>query len=144
MLPSDFFYPSPIEPMPALAALRDAILQRSHKRMPRWRFRIAPDIVTQIQPKLAKRTRKNCDGLPWFDCRAVVHPEANAAMLTNPGRAIAGELTSGCRSTARRGTSRLPVSATTAITRTRTPYSLGIDFLSPCRSHSLNCTRRLC
>ena len=81
MLPSDFFYPLPIEPMPALAALRDAVLQRSDKRMPRWSFRIAPDIVTQIQPKPAKRTRQNWDALPWFDCRAVVYPEANAAML---------------------------------------------------------------
>jgi hypothetical protein len=86
MLPSDFFYPLPIEPMPALAALRDAVLQRSDKRMPKWSFRIAPDIVTQIQPKPAKRTRKNWDALPWFDCRAVVHPEASAVMLRDRPR----------------------------------------------------------
>jgi hypothetical protein len=86
MLPSDFFYTLPIEPMPPLAALRDAVLQRSDKRMPKWSFRIAPDIVTQIQPKPDKRTRKNWDALPWFDCRAVVHPEANAAMLKDRPR----------------------------------------------------------
>jgi len=77
----DFFSPMPMEPMPTLAALRDAVLMRSDKRMPKWKFRLASDIVTQIQPKPATCTRHNRAGLPWFDCSAVIRDDARAAML---------------------------------------------------------------
>ena len=38
--------------MPArLIELRDQVLARSTKRMPKWKFRLAPDIVMMLQPK---------------------------------------------------------------------------------------------
>jgi hypothetical protein len=38
-------------PIPFLADLREEVLQHSLKRMPKWRFRLAPDLVLQLQPK---------------------------------------------------------------------------------------------
>ena len=35
----------------SLIDLRDQVLKRSQKRMPKWKFRIAPDVVVQLQPK---------------------------------------------------------------------------------------------
>jgi Family of unknown function (DUF6011) len=40
-----------IAPIPALAELRGMVMARSAKRMPKWKFRIAPDFVIQLQPK---------------------------------------------------------------------------------------------
>src|SRR5215471_16630822 len=40
-----------IPPIPFLAALREEVLKHSLKRMPKWKFRFAPDIVVQLQPK---------------------------------------------------------------------------------------------
>jgi hypothetical protein len=41
--------------MPArLTELREQVLARSTKRMPKWKFRLAPDIVLMMQPKVAK------------------------------------------------------------------------------------------
>jgi hypothetical protein len=34
-----------------LAELREEVLKHSLKRMPKWKFRFAPDIVVQLQPK---------------------------------------------------------------------------------------------
>src|ERR1700684_2244347 len=62
----------PTPPMPMLAALREAVLARSIKRIPEWKFCVASDIVMQIQPRPATRTKANRGGLPWFDCIAIV------------------------------------------------------------------------
>src|SRR5690242_13903054 len=80
------FDPLPIAPMPMLSALRDAVLVRSTKRMPKWKFRVAPDIVAQIQPRPDTRTRDNISGLPWFDCAAVIHDNADGTMLKDAPR----------------------------------------------------------
>jgi hypothetical protein len=40
-----------IAPIPTLAQLRDEVLLRSQKRSPKWKFRLVPDLVVQIQPK---------------------------------------------------------------------------------------------
>jgi hypothetical protein len=40
-----------IAPIPTLAALRDRVLARSQTRAPKWGFRLAPDLVLQLQPK---------------------------------------------------------------------------------------------
>jgi hypothetical protein len=42
-----------IPPIPFLAELREEVLKHSLKRMPKWKFRFAPDIVVQLQPKPA-------------------------------------------------------------------------------------------
>jgi hypothetical protein len=41
----------PIAPIPLLAELRDFVLVRSTTRLPKWRFRLADDLVVQMQPK---------------------------------------------------------------------------------------------
>src|SRR5690242_12799840 len=81
MSPSNIFAISAIEPMPILASLRDAVLMRSNKRMPKWKLRVADDTLTQIQPKPAKRTRDNPCGLDWFDCHAVITGQADGSVL---------------------------------------------------------------
>jgi hypothetical protein len=43
--------PVVIEPIPTLASLRDTVLRLNEKRCPRWRFRLAPDVVLQLQPR---------------------------------------------------------------------------------------------
>jgi uncharacterized protein DUF6011 len=40
-----------IPSLPFLAELREEVLKHSLKRMPKWKFRFAPDIVVQLQPK---------------------------------------------------------------------------------------------
>ena len=35
-----------------MARLRALVLERSEQRSPKWKFRLAPDLVLQIQPKL--------------------------------------------------------------------------------------------
>ena len=45
------FEVEPISPIPFLAQLREEVLKRSLKRMPKWKFRVASDLVLQLQPK---------------------------------------------------------------------------------------------
>jgi hypothetical protein len=40
-----------IPPIPFLAELREEVLKHSLKRMPKWKFRFAPDLIVQLQPK---------------------------------------------------------------------------------------------
>lgn len=40
-----------LSPIPTLADLREQVLQRSSTRCPRWRFRLADDLIMQLQPK---------------------------------------------------------------------------------------------
>lgn len=40
-----------IPPIPFLAELREEVLKHSLKRMPKWKFRLAPDVIVQLQPK---------------------------------------------------------------------------------------------
>jgi hypothetical protein len=40
-----------VEPVPALATLRDLVLSINAKRCPKWRFRVADAIVMQLQPR---------------------------------------------------------------------------------------------
>lgn len=66
--------------MPLLAELRESVLRRSTTRMPKWNFRVQPDIVMQIQPHTDARTKAN-DGGSWFDCLAVIRDDVTGAML---------------------------------------------------------------
>ncbi len=47
------FETSTIPPIKFLAELREEVLQHSHKRMPKWKFRLAPDLIFQLQPRPA-------------------------------------------------------------------------------------------
>jgi len=43
--------PVPLAPVPVLATLREMVLERSEKRMPKWGFRLDSDLVLQLQPR---------------------------------------------------------------------------------------------
>jgi hypothetical protein len=45
------FETEPIPPLPFLAHLREEVLRHSLKRTPKWKFRLASDLVFQLQPK---------------------------------------------------------------------------------------------
>jgi hypothetical protein len=68
----------PIAPQPALAELRKLVLSRSEKRSPKWKFRLAPDLVVQIQAKLLAQ------GIERFQCLAIMRDDATGQMLTMP------------------------------------------------------------
>ena len=76
-LPPDFWQPILIQPIPALAALREMVLARSTKRMPKWKFRLADDVVVQIQPRPQN---------PHFKCLAMIRDGADANLLTRGKR----------------------------------------------------------
>lgn len=65
-VPSTFYQPCQIVPAPKLAELRKFVLSLSEKRSPKWRFRLADDLVIRIQPKLTERLLK-FDG-EWLIC----------------------------------------------------------------------------
>jgi hypothetical protein len=50
-----FWAPEPVAPIAVLAELRAFVLERSHRRLPRWHFRLADDLVLRIQPRPAER-----------------------------------------------------------------------------------------
>jgi hypothetical protein len=67
----DFWEPVPITPIAALAALRKAVVERTRKRMPTWKFRLSPAIVAEIKPKVILPKF----GVPGFEGSAVMHDD---------------------------------------------------------------------
>lgn len=55
MIDRSFWTAEPLPKIAFLADLRDFVLERSHSRLPKWRFRPADDLVMQIQPKPGER-----------------------------------------------------------------------------------------
>ena len=76
-LNSNFWFPTAITPVPALAHLRAMVLARSEKRSPKWKFRLASNLVVQIQPKLTT-------SLLRFECLALQCCGANLELLATP------------------------------------------------------------
>ena len=50
-LSPEFWAREPVAAIPFLAGLREAVLDRSDRRCPKWRFRFAPDLAIQLQPR---------------------------------------------------------------------------------------------
>lgn len=68
----------PLPPSPVLETLAGAVLEHSTKRSPIWKFRLAPDLILSIQPKVGveyspglPRIKENLLAVRWFYCRAV-------------------------------------------------------------------------
>src|SRR6516225_1932121 len=57
--------PIAIPPQPLLVDLRSRVFERSEKRSPKWKFRLVPDLILQIQPKLST-------ALARFECLAIL------------------------------------------------------------------------
>jgi hypothetical protein len=66
-----------IRPSPLLSGLRDMVLAQRHDRCPKWRFRLAPDLVVQIQPKPAERR----DRFQLFKCVAIAGEDVTKDMF---------------------------------------------------------------
>lgn len=67
---SPHFAPEPIDPIPFLDGLRVAVLDRSTKRFPKWRFRLAEDLVLQMQPRPHPKELFDCLALQGSDLTA--------------------------------------------------------------------------
>ena len=60
-LAATFWTPEPLAPIEFLAGLRDIVLERSHTRLPKWRFRLAPDWPSRSNPSRRKtETAASC------------------------------------------------------------------------------------
>ena len=69
-----------IPPLPLLLQLNDWVIKQNEKRLPKWKFRFAPDFVMQIHPKITRAY----DAL--FECLALQTEGATAALFTEPGK----------------------------------------------------------
>jgi hypothetical protein len=68
--PKGFWNPIALKPIPSLAALRKVVTEHNEKRMPKWKFRLASDLIVQIQLQLTATFRD-------FACRAIECPGAD-------------------------------------------------------------------
>jgi hypothetical protein len=82
-----FWAPVPLPPIPFLQSLYDLVLARSEKRMPKWKFRLGPDLLLEIQPKLTRTGRR-------FELSALQCEGASAALLNKPRSEIGQPWTS--------------------------------------------------
>lgn len=78
----------PLRPSPVLEQLADAVLEQSTKRSPIWKFRLAPDLILSVQPKVGvgyspgmPRIKENLVAIRWFDCRAAEGEGVGASAL---------------------------------------------------------------
>jgi hypothetical protein len=53
-----FWSPVELQPSPFLASTYDLVLEHSQKRMPKWKFKLAGDLVMEIQPKPTRTGRR--------------------------------------------------------------------------------------
>jgi hypothetical protein len=72
-----FWAPVMLKPIPFWQELYDMVLSLSEKRMPKWRFQLAPDLVMQAQPKLTRTGRR-------FEFVAIAANPATEALLLCP------------------------------------------------------------
>jgi hypothetical protein len=63
-----------LTPIPFLVELRGTVLARSHTRCPKWRFKLAPDLALQVQPRLGERR----DRFALFKCTAIQGEDLSA------------------------------------------------------------------
>ena len=70
-------------PIPFLQSLYDAVLAHSESRMPKWKFRLASDLLLEMQPKLTRTGR-------LFHWRALRCEAADAKLLAAPRDRLRG------------------------------------------------------
>jgi Family of unknown function (DUF6011) len=78
---TDFWLPVPIPPQQAIAELYSYVLARSEKRSPKWKFRLRPDLIIEIQPKCSK-------SVYLFECRALRLERAGLEHLVGKAEAL--------------------------------------------------------
>ena len=77
-LPSEFWYPDKIAPIPLLQQLNDWVIARNERRLPKWKFKFAADLTVQIQPKI---TRAH---FILFECVALRTIDVLVQLFTKP------------------------------------------------------------
>jgi hypothetical protein len=75
---SEFWLPVNIPALPLLQQLNDWVIKQNEKRLPKWKFRFAPDFAMQIHPRI---TRAN-DML--FECFALQTENLTVDLFTDP------------------------------------------------------------
>ena len=77
--------------VPFLRELRELVLERAIRKFPRWRFRLAPDLLCQLQPRPIDATvrERGLGPLPPFE-EASRFFNARQKLVLFEGRAIAG------------------------------------------------------
>jgi hypothetical protein len=68
--PEIFWDPVPVKSAPGLEQLREIVIEHNENRMPKWKFRLADDLVVQIQPQLSANFR-------YFEGKAVECEDAD-------------------------------------------------------------------
>jgi hypothetical protein len=71
---------SNIPALPLLQQLNDWVIKQNEKRLPKWKFRFAPDFAIQFHPRLSRVY----DTL--FECLALQTEDVAAALFTEPSK----------------------------------------------------------
>jgi hypothetical protein len=77
-LPTEFWRPTEIPPIPLLKDLNDWVIAHNERRLPKWKFKFAADLAVQIQPKV---TRAH---FILFECVALQTIDVTARLFTTP------------------------------------------------------------
>ena len=75
---SEVWMPVNIPALPPLLQLNDWVIKQNEKRLPKWKFRFAPDFAMQIHP----RVTRTYDTL--FECFALQTDDLTVALFTEP------------------------------------------------------------
>ena len=74
----EFWRAVPLAPIPMLQQLNTWVIQQNEKRLPKWKFRFAPDLAVQIQPKLTRAYAL------LFEGKAIMAEAVSVQMFTEP------------------------------------------------------------
>lgn len=77
-LPPDFWRALSLPPVPGLQQLAEWVIRHNEKRLPKWKFRFAPDLAAQIQPKLTRAYAL------LFEGKAIMADTVSVRMFTGP------------------------------------------------------------
>jgi hypothetical protein len=77
-VPSTFWYSELIPSIPLLRELNDWVIKQNENRLPKWKFKFAPDLAVQIQTKV---TRQHAI---LFECIAIRAENISAKHFTEP------------------------------------------------------------
>lgn len=89
--PQEFWKPQPIQSIGKLPDLRAKVIEQNERRMPKWKFRFADDLVCQIQPKVSERYTE------LFECHAFEFTGANENVFQSRKFAKAAGQWSDCK-----------------------------------------------
>jgi hypothetical protein len=77
-LPHDFWRAIPLTLVPVLQQLNEWVIEQNEKRLPKWKFRFAPDFAAQIQPKLTRAYAL------LFEGKSIMAEAVSVRMFTEP------------------------------------------------------------